>query len=60
MKMSEYLEAKMFKTPDDAHVPAEAQARIKNASSDDEAVKIALTFFKDPDDAEAYVSKLRG
>jgi len=59
MKLSEYLEMQL-KTPDDAHVPAEVKTRIKNAVTDDEAVKIALTFFKNPDDAEAFVSTIRG
>ena len=49
-----------MKVPNDDHITAEIKAKIKNAKTDEEAVKIAQGYFKDPDDAEAYVGKIRG
>ena len=33
--------------------------KIKNAKTDEEAMEIALTYFKDPDDAENFVNSVR-
>jgi hypothetical protein len=58
-KLQQYLEM-VKKTPPSAHVPQEAIDKIKAAKTTDDAVNIALEYFKDPDDAEAFVMHARG
>ncbi len=57
-KFKYYLEA-VRKTPNDDHVPKHAVEAIKNARDDEQAVSIASQYFKDVDDAEAFVDKVR-
>lgn len=59
MKFNIYLESKLKKFVDDAHVPGDIITKIKAAKSDDDAVEIALAYFKDPDDAWAFIDKTR-
>lgn len=40
-------------------IPKEKLEAIKNAKTDDEAIDIALQYFKDPDDAEVFIAKIR-
>jgi len=54
-----YLEM-VKKVPFNAHVPQDAIEEIKKAKDYDDALEIALSYFKDPDDAEAFVSHVRG
>lgn len=56
-KFQLYLEA-VRKNVDDNRVPKHAIEAIKNAKNDEQAVSIALQYFKDPDEAEAFVDKI--